>query len=77
MVIPVGGYFQELLFTEKLPDGRVRESKVASVAFVPMTGEAQRRRDLPHEVSRSNFIRGGEKCPGVLLKFVQCQSETS
>lgn len=43
LVIPVGRYFQELRLLEKLPDGQLRESKVAPVRFVPMTGEAQRR----------------------------------
>jgi protein-L-isoaspartate(D-aspartate) O-methyltransferase len=43
MVIPVGRYSQELLLLEKQPDGKIRESRIAPVAFVPMTGEAQRR----------------------------------
>ncbi len=43
MVIPVGRYRQELLLLERLPDGSVRESDVAPVAFVPMTGEAEQR----------------------------------
>jgi protein-L-isoaspartate(D-aspartate) O-methyltransferase len=43
MVIPVGRFTQELLLLEKLEDGQVRESRIAPVAFVPMTGEAERR----------------------------------
>ncbi|HMO12833.1 MAG TPA: protein-L-isoaspartate(D-aspartate) O-methyltransferase [Pirellulaceae bacterium] len=42
MVIPVGGAYQELLLIEKLPDGSITESTIAPVAFVPMTGEAQK-----------------------------------
>lgn len=41
LVIPVGNYFQYLLLVEKKPDGSVVQRKVAPVAFVPMTGEAE------------------------------------
>ncbi len=43
LVIPVGRHFQELRLLKKLSDGQLRESTVAPVRFVPMTGEAQRR----------------------------------
>lgn len=43
LVIPVGRYFQNLLLVEKQADGSVTREQVAPVAFVPMTGEAQRR----------------------------------
>ncbi len=45
LVIPVGGrwWAQELLVIEKQEDGTLRRRKVAPVAFVPMTGEAQKR----------------------------------
>jgi protein-L-isoaspartate(D-aspartate) O-methyltransferase len=42
LVIPVGRMFaQDLIVVEKQADGKVRESTVAPVAFVPMTGEAR------------------------------------
>jgi protein-L-isoaspartate(D-aspartate) O-methyltransferase len=44
LVIPVGGYSQELLLIEKLPDGSLHRSGVAPVQFVPMTGEAEQPR---------------------------------
>ena len=43
LVIPVGGYFQELLLLERQQDGTVRRKAIAPVLFVPMTGEAQTR----------------------------------
>jgi protein-L-isoaspartate(D-aspartate) O-methyltransferase len=45
LVIPVGRhpYFQELIVVEKGPGDRTRQWTVVPVAFVPMTGEAQRR----------------------------------
>jgi protein-L-isoaspartate(D-aspartate) O-methyltransferase len=46
LVIPVGRYFQNLLVLEKRTDGSLHRRNIAPVAFVPMTGEAQRR-DLP------------------------------
>lgn len=45
LVIPLGGYTQELMLLEKQLDGQLRETRVAGVRFVPMTGEAQRRKD--------------------------------
>jgi len=44
MVIPVGRFWQELVLVEKLPDGTVRKRSTIPVSFVPMTGEALRRR---------------------------------
>lgn len=42
LVIPVGDFYQELLLVEKQEDGTVKRTKVAGVAFVPMTGEAEK-----------------------------------
>jgi protein-L-isoaspartate(D-aspartate) O-methyltransferase len=47
LVIPVGRYFQDLMVVEKKKDGSTRRWKVVPVAFVPMTGEAQKRRGGP------------------------------
>jgi protein-L-isoaspartate(D-aspartate) O-methyltransferase len=46
LVIPVGKHrdIQHLLLIEKQPDGGVRRRQVTGVAFVPMTGEAQKSR---------------------------------
>jgi protein-L-isoaspartate(D-aspartate) O-methyltransferase len=41
LVIPVGGYPQDLLLIEKGTDGSHRRRNVAPVLFVPMTGEAE------------------------------------
>jgi protein-L-isoaspartate(D-aspartate) O-methyltransferase len=41
MVIPVGGFFQELKVFTKNPDGSVSEKGIIPVRFVPMTGEAE------------------------------------
>jgi protein-L-isoaspartate(D-aspartate) O-methyltransferase len=43
LVAPVGRGLQELVVVERTPEG-YRERRVADVAFVPMTGEAQRER---------------------------------
>lgn len=42
LVIPVGRYDQDLIVVEKNADGTTRRTDVIPVAFVPMTGEAQR-----------------------------------
>ena len=41
MVIPVGGFFQELKVFAKDRDGRVTEKDIIPVRFVPMTGEIE------------------------------------
>ena len=41
LVIPVGGYPQDLTLVEKQKDGTIRQRTVAPVLFVPMTGEAE------------------------------------
>lgn len=43
MVIPVGGFYQELKVIERTPDG-FRERSVLGVRFVPFVGEAERHR---------------------------------
>ena len=46
MVIPVGGFYQELKVIERTPDG-FRERSVLPVRFVPFVGEAERHRGDP------------------------------
>lgn len=47
MVIPVGGFYQELKILERTPEG-LRERSVLPVRFVPFVGEAERHRgDAP------------------------------
>lgn len=41
MIIPVGRGSQDLRYLEKDLDGNLRQSQIASVRFVPMTGEAE------------------------------------
>jgi protein-L-isoaspartate(D-aspartate) O-methyltransferase len=43
MVIPVGGFYQELKVIERTPEG-FRERSVLPVRFVPFVGEAERQR---------------------------------
>jgi len=42
MVIPVGGFFQELKVFKKDTNGRVTEQDIIPVRFVPMTGEIEK-----------------------------------
>jgi protein-L-isoaspartate(D-aspartate) O-methyltransferase len=42
MIIPVGGRFAQELYLLEKKDGRLRESAVLPVRFVPMAGEAQK-----------------------------------
>ena len=45
LVIPVGRHFQDLLLITKQADGSIDRKMVAGVRFVPMTGEAEQRRE--------------------------------
>lgn len=47
MVIPVGGFFQELKVFRKSADGRVSERDILPVRFVPMTGEVEKTPTVP------------------------------
>lgn len=44
LVLPVGGYPQQLTLITKGADGTIRRRVVAPVLFVPMTGEAQQKK---------------------------------
>ena len=44
LVIPVGQWYQELLLIERDQDGKVHRHRGIGVRFVPMTGEAQKRK---------------------------------
>jgi protein-L-isoaspartate(D-aspartate) O-methyltransferase len=44
LVLPVGGWNQQLIVIEKRKDGTVDRKPNIPVMFVPMTGEAQKRR---------------------------------
>ena len=44
LVIPVGQWYQELLVIERDEDGEVHRRRGIGVRFVPMTGEAQKRK---------------------------------
>jgi protein-L-isoaspartate(D-aspartate) O-methyltransferase len=42
MVIPVGGFFQELKVFHRGADGKITEKDIIPVRFVPMTGEVEK-----------------------------------
>lgn len=42
LVIPIGDFAQNLMLIEKQPDGSIVQQNIAPVAFVPMTGEAEK-----------------------------------
>ena len=49
MVIPVGGFFQELKVFRKSADGRITERDILPVRFVPMTGEVEKTPTVPEQ----------------------------
>ena len=49
MVIPVGGFFQELKVFSKDSSGNVSEKDILPVRFVPMTGEVEKTPTVPEK----------------------------
>jgi protein-L-isoaspartate(D-aspartate) O-methyltransferase len=49
MVIPVGGFFQELKVFTKDRNGKISEKDILPVRFVPMTGEIEKTTPAPPE----------------------------
>ncbi len=49
MVIPVGGFFQELKVFRKSADGRITGKDILPVRFVPMTGEVEKTPTVPEQ----------------------------
>jgi protein-L-isoaspartate(D-aspartate) O-methyltransferase len=49
MVIPVGGFFQELKVFSKDSSGNVTEKDILPVRFVPMTGEVEKTPTVPEK----------------------------
>ena len=47
VVIPVGGFFQELKVFRKGTDGKITEKDILPVRFVPMTGEVEKTPTVP------------------------------
>jgi len=47
LVIPVGGFFQELKVFRKSRDGKLNEKDILPVRFVPMTGEIENTPTIP------------------------------
>ncbi len=45
MIIPVGDLYQELILITKKSDGTIKKQSVLPVRFVPMTGEAQQKKN--------------------------------
>jgi protein-L-isoaspartate(D-aspartate) O-methyltransferase len=53
MVIPVGGFFQDLKVFQKNADGKITEKDIIPVRFVPMTGEIEKTPGWPQPTPRS------------------------
>lgn len=45
MVIPVGDFYQELVLVTKKSDGSIQQQALLPVRFVPMTGEAEQKKN--------------------------------
>ncbi len=45
MIIPVGDLYQELILIRKKSDGKIEQESVLPVRFVPMTGEAEKKKN--------------------------------
>ena len=58
MIIPVGRRYQQTLYLLKKTDGKLVAEKLLPTLFVPMTGEAERRRELLPDPARPVLQNG-------------------
>jgi protein-L-isoaspartate(D-aspartate) O-methyltransferase len=58
MVIPVGERYQQTLFLMKKTGDKLVADALEPTFFVPMTGQAERLRDLTYDASRPRLING-------------------
>jgi protein-L-isoaspartate(D-aspartate) O-methyltransferase len=59
MIIPVGERYQQSFHLLKKEDGELRDEKLISTLFVPMTGESEEQRRVQPDPSRPQVVNGG------------------
>jgi len=59
MVIPVGQRYRQTLYMLKKVDGKMRSEKLRSTLFVPMTGQAEDRREVLPDPAKPGIENGG------------------
>jgi protein-L-isoaspartate(D-aspartate) O-methyltransferase len=59
MVIPVGERYQQTLYLLKKRDGKLESEALQPTLFVPMTGEAETRREMKPDPTRPTLENGG------------------
>lgn len=59
MVIPVGERYQQTLYLMRKTDGKLERESLRPTLFVPMTGEAEARRQVHADPTRPQLINGG------------------
>jgi protein-L-isoaspartate(D-aspartate) O-methyltransferase len=65
MVIPVGERYQQTLYVMRKRDGKLESEALKPTLFVPMTGQAERGREVQPDPLRPTVINGGfEEPPG-------------
>ena len=59
MIIPVGERFQQTLCRFRKTDGQLVREPLQATFFVPMTGEAESRREIQPNSAQPNIVHGG------------------
>ncbi len=59
MVIPVGERYQQTLYLMRKTDGKLERESLRPTLFVPMTGEAEERRQVQADPTRPELVNGG------------------
>ena len=59
MIIPVGERYQQSFHLLKKEDGELRDEKLISTLFVPMTGESEEQRRVQPDPSHPQVVNGG------------------
>lgn len=70
MVIPVGERYQQTLYVLRKKDGKLIKEALRPTLFVPMTGEAEERRDVQPDPKRPTAVNGDFETPPLPNGFI-------
>ena len=59
MIVPVGERFQQSLYRFTKVNGQLQKEHLQSTFFVPMTGQAESRRNVKPDLSKPTLVHGG------------------
>jgi len=59
MIIPEGQRYQQVLYLYRKVDGKMQREAVEGTMFIPMTGEAEKLREIAYDPTKPALVNGG------------------